>query len=338
MHDVGLIVGRFQIFHDGHMRLIEHAISRSKELLIVIGSHNKSLDCRNPFSSEDRKTMLLNNIKNNVDTSKIKFAFIEDTIGSDDKWSRDLRSILYNTIDGAVMKTGCVYGHEKDSSWQQTMVANPVGYQYKEVPQTNTHLIHSTELRELFFTNHSPDLIYGIPEPTKAFLKKYKLERTEEYFNLAEEHRFIDSYKKSWAGTPFPVIHNTVDIVVRSNGNILLIKRGAFPSKGLFALPGGFINEYEKIADAAKRELFEETNIALNSFSLPPRVFDSPERSLRGRIITHAFTVDLPILINSDVKAGDDASSVHWIPEDSLKSLRSQIFSDHYEIIESFIS
>ena len=53
----------------------------------------------------------------------------------------------------------------------------------------------------------------------------------------------------------------TIDIILseQSNGNrILLIKRKNDPFKDYFALPGGFVNEVEKIEDAVRREAEEE--------------------------------------------------------------------------------
>jgi bifunctional NMN adenylyltransferase/nudix hydrolase len=98
----------------------------------------------------------------------------------------------------------------------------------------------------------------------------------------------------------------TADAVVVQSGHILLVERGRAPGKGLLALPGGFVNPEERIRDAAIRELREETSISDGKGQIPPamlasfiedartRVFDAPNRSLRGRIITHAFLFRLP--------------------------------------------
>ena len=53
----------------------------------------------------------------------------------------------------------------------------------------------------------------------------------------------------------------TVDAVVVQSGHILLVKRGDMPGKGLWALPGGFLNQEETMLDGAIRELKEETKI-----------------------------------------------------------------------------
>ncbi len=57
--------------------------------------------------------------------------------------------------------------------------------------------------------------------------------------------------------SPIPAVR----AVVIEGDNILLVKRGHSPGKGLWSIPGGSIELGESIYDACIRELFEETNI-----------------------------------------------------------------------------
>jgi bifunctional NMN adenylyltransferase/nudix hydrolase len=131
------------------------------------------------------------------------------------------------------------------------------------------------------------------------FLRTFML--GEMFRALLEEAEFLTTYPAQWGRGPFV----TADAVVVQSGHILLVERGRAPGKGLLALPGGFVNPEERIRDAAIRELREETSISdgkgrspamLASFIEDARthVFDAPNRSLRGRIITHAFLFRLP--------------------------------------------
>lgn len=52
----------------------------------------------------------------------------------------------------------------------------------------------------------------------------------------------------------------TVDTIIQKDFQILLVKRKNEPFKGYLALPGGFVNEGERV-DAAKREVKEETSL-----------------------------------------------------------------------------
>jgi len=105
----------------------------------------------------------------------------------------------------------------------------------------------------------------------------------------------------------------TVDVVLfdRSNDRlrILLIKRARDPFKGLWAFPGGFVDQNESLEDAASRELFEETgltDIKIEQIG----AFGDPGRDPRGHTVSVAFAavLDKP----TDASAGDDAEDARW--------------------------
>ena len=126
----------------------------------------------------------------------------------------------------------------------------------------------------------------------------------------------------------------TVDALVLAGENeaekILLIRRGKEPYKGLWALPGGFVNMDEILEQAAIRELVEETGIRLESLE-QFRVFDAIDRDPRYRTISVAFYAIIPEIL--PVKGGDDASEAAWF---SLAKLPPLAF-DHGEIIGEFL-
>lgn len=132
----------------------------------------------------------------------------------------------------------------------------------------------------------------------------------------------------------------TVDALVIVNDRILIVQRKAFPGKSLWALPGGFLECNETISQAIIRELFEETNISLTQEQLAvakrcEKVFDYPDRSLRGRTISHAglFVFDqwssLP-----EINAADDTKAAKWMALDSIiENIYDKMLEDHYQII-----
>ena len=123
----------------------------------------------------------------------------------------------------------------------------------------------------------------------------------------------------------------TADIIVEKDGMVLLIRRGNDPFKGMYAIPGGFL-EYgkERLEETAKRELQEETSliVKLNDLELIG-VYSNPQRDPRGHVVSHVYVARN---YNGIVKAGDDADRYQWFNLDSLP----QLAFDHNIILEDF--
>ena len=58
----GLLIGRFQPFHLGHLEALQFALSKVDKLWVGLGSSNKSAQKNDPFSAEERKDMILSSI------------------------------------------------------------------------------------------------------------------------------------------------------------------------------------------------------------------------------------------------------------------------------------
>ncbi|MBV9668355.1 MAG: adenylyltransferase/cytidyltransferase family protein, partial [Nitrososphaeraceae archaeon] len=69
----GLFVGRFQPFHLGHLATIKFALSHIEELVVVIGSAQKSHEIRNPFTAGERIQMIKDSLNEDseVDLKRI---------------------------------------------------------------------------------------------------------------------------------------------------------------------------------------------------------------------------------------------------------------------------
>lgn len=91
---------------------------------------------------------------------------------------------------------------------------------------------------------------------------------------------------------------------------VLLIKRGSFPYKNHWALPGGFCVRGEDVIDTAKRELFEETNIE-NAYLQLLGAFGENHRDPRGWIVSNAFVALIDGEL-SHLKPGTDAREACW--------------------------
>lgn len=92
--------------------------------------------------------------------------------------------------------------------------------------------------------------------------------------------------------------------------SILLIKRGAHPFIGYWALPGGFVRQGETLEDTAYRELKEETNVD-NVYLSQLHTFSRPDRDPRGWIISNTYMA----LAEEELfhlQSGTDAAEAEW--------------------------
>ena len=129
---------------------------------------------------------------------------------------------------------------------------------------------------------------------------------------------------------PRPMVTVDALIFTRIGGNtrVLLIKRGNDPFKGLWAVPGGFVDMDEELEIAAARELQEETglkNIRLEQF----HTFGKCGRDPRGRNITVVFWAKIDCSAELAVKGGDDAAEAKWFDLDHLPELAF----DHQDVL-----
>lgn len=120
--------------------------------------------------------------------------------------------------------------------------------------------------------------------------------------NGLTEQEFLAAYDASRFERP----SLTVDIVLFSEQSVLLIRRGGHPFLGKLALPGGFVEPNETVAEAARRELYEETNLTDAALKQLP-VFSEPNRDPRTRIVTVPFLA-YPQSGAANLCAGDDAA------------------------------
>jgi 8-oxo-dGTP diphosphatase len=112
--------------------------------------------------------------------------------------------------------------------------------------------------------------------------------------------------------------------------DVLLIKRAREPFKGLWALPGGFVNPDEPLELAAARELFEETGLKRVKL-IQVGAFGDPGRDPRGHTVSIAFAALIPENLGRQVRAADDASEARWWPVTRLPRLAF----DHRKILRA---
>ncbi len=88
----GLLIGRFQPFHLGHLEALQFALSKVDKLWLGLGSSNKPIEKSNPFSAEERKKMILSSIDDSM-KNKITIYFIPD-VDNHVKWIEKIDTIV----------------------------------------------------------------------------------------------------------------------------------------------------------------------------------------------------------------------------------------------------
>lgn len=334
-----VLIGRFQPVHNAHAEIIRRAATMAKQIVIIVGSANQPRTYKNPWSGLERKLMLQNVIDQIVpDDSGVSVRVEQniDTLYNDQAWATRVQAIVAKyTRPGD--KIGII-GHIKDDTSYYLGMFPQWGFAEVELIEP----LNASNIRDLYFRKEANMNFLGrvLPQPVLRMLEGWK--GTPEYEQVIREREFVDTYKKQYASLPYAPIFVTVDAVVVCAGHVLMVKRRSEPGRGLWAMPGGFLNAStdRSVRDAMIRELREETMIKVPSPVLigsitKTQVFDAVDRSARGRTITHAFRVDLPAGELPKVKGSDDAEKAQWIPLNELDS--SVCFEDHYEIIQTMI-
>lgn len=150
------------------------------------------------------------------------------------------------------------------------------------------------------------------------------------YVMSNEEKKFLKSYDITKFNRPSLTADIAVFAILKGEESneyrkdpeqklgVLLIKRGDFPYKDYWALPGGFAQQGEELRDTALRELREETGVD-SAFIEPFGLFSAAERDPRGWIVSQGFLA----LVDSEkcnVSAGTDAGDAAWFTIDVVRS------------------
>jgi 8-oxo-dGTP diphosphatase len=121
-----------------------------------------------------------------------------------------------------------------------------------------------------------------------------------------------------------------VDAIVEKGHKVLLITRGSEPFEGMLALPGGFVEEGEKVEQALIREVEEETSIVVKPKEILG-VYSDPNRDPRGHTISIVFVAEA---VSGELEAGGDAEEVDWY---ELKKINlKKLAFDHARILKDY--
>ncbi|VTU40541.1 Bifunctional NMN adenylyltransferase/Nudix hydrolase [Variovorax sp. PBS-H4] len=342
-HQRAVLIGRFQPFHNAHYALLRKAMDAAPHVVVVIGSAFQARSPKNPFTWQERAEMIRMALAE-ADRARVLFVPMRDHV-DEERWFAEARL----AIDAALPPEGTapaaagstlLIGHRKDAT--RDYLHGFEGWTLQTVERI--HNAGAAAVQDAIFSGakEAPEVLArAVPASTLAFLRRWMT--TPLHAALAQEWELLRQHDAAWSVAPYPVVLVTVDCVVKCGGHVLLIRRGHSPGKGLHAVPGGFLELRETTLQSALRELEEETHLALPPTELLAclvriEVFDRPDRSQRGRTITHGHFFDLgdrqPL---PDVRADDDAAAAEWIPIAALPGLEDQLLDDHFQMLDHFL-
>lgn len=336
-HDFAVFIGRFQPFHNGHKAVVDRALEAAEKVVILPGSARQPRSLRNPLNSAERESMIRAAYPDESREGRLLFAPLLDITYNENLWISQVQKAVWGLTGtgGGSRITLIGRGSRKGTGYYPSLFPRWDSLAVPEVPGVNGSAIRS----RLFKGETVANMAAIMPPAVVAALDSFM--ETPAGKDLLDDQAFVDSYRKGWEQAPYPPTFVTADCIVVQSGHVLLVERGARPGKGLWALPGGFLNLNETLLDGAVRELKEETKIKVPTPVLKGSVrahdaFDEPYRSARGRTITHVFHIDLrPGAELPEVKGGDDAKDAFWLPLARLDPER--MFEDHYFIIQKML-
>lgn len=152
----GLLIGRFQPFHLGHLEALHFALSKVDKLWVGLGSSNKAPQKNNPFSAEERKKMILSSIDDSI-RDKIEIYFIPD-FEDHKKWVEN--------IDIIVPKFDMVFTNDDMTKYLYSKLETMV----VAIPFTKRDVLSGTNIRDLILSDQPWEEF--VPDGTRNFLNE----------------------------------------------------------------------------------------------------------------------------------------------------------------------
>lgn len=336
---VGIVVGRFQIFHEEHHEHILRALEENDVVCVFVGSANKRKSLKNPFNSHQRAHLVYENMMtyaNELDT----YLFVSELNDITDNvaWAEQIKNKIATLEGEHTDREITMYGCDKGGEYSYLE-------QFPEYTHSYTNEmsdVSSTELRDLWFLGKQTNVFLNsstfLSEATLKWLSKMEYDQ-----NLQEDWEFYNKEKALFANYPFPetLSFSCGDAVILVRNKVLMIRRKFAPGKGCMALPGGFKNRNETFMQCVVREMYEETGIEIDeatmmTYLIGVKLFDDPNRSQGIPRATLAGYFDLTPMYPEwgfpTVNAGDDAAEVSWV---TIGEGYDNVYDDHIQIVEA---
>lgn len=339
MHDIAVLIGRFEPVHNGHLALLREALTQAHKVIVIVGSAFQARTPKNPFTWQERQRLLLDSVTPD-EAARLSICPVRDYYDIA-RWAQAVRAIAAQQAPAG--SRIALVGHFKDAS--SHYLSDFPDWELIRLPRRGA--MDSTLLRDAWFGTPREGMAAALAPfasevPAATLHLMTQVGGTPTWDVLQQEWQALRGYRAAWASAPYPPVFVTVDALLRCRNQVLLVQRGHAPGKGLWALPGGFLEPHDTLWQSCLRELAEETQCSATEVQLRAAlqqimVCDHPDRSQRGRTITHVHCFDLKDAALPTVQGGDDAALAQWWPVDTLASMEERFFEDHFQILDRFL-
>lgn len=340
---IGVLAGRFAGYHLSHHEHVVRACNENDVVVILLGSSNRRISIKNPFTVEQRREMILANVHSDFNipfSVKIVFKELPDNPFDNNAWAETVRHLVNSQARWDDKIT--LYGSDKDESTFYLQMFPEWNQGLSEV----TNEFDATDLRRAWFEGHQTSRFFKglrdkVPYATLDFLSSLKFNE-----DLQDEWKYYQDEALRFKCYPYAETLNFCcgDAIVRWRDYILFIRRGRVPGKGCLATPGGFKNRNETYLQAAIREFYEECrpNIppeSLNKCIKASHLFDDVSRSLGIPRNTLGVYFDLTDMFDTfpEIFPADDAAGYEWIHIGQLDDIAKETYDDHVFMVKFMI-
>jgi nicotinamide-nucleotide adenylyltransferase len=153
----GLMIGRFQPFHLGHLGLAEQILSECEELVVAIGSPEANFSFNDPFTAGERITMAHDSLEKRGLRMSNCYVLPVPNSGNNYTWFESIRSMI--------PRVTTVY-----SGNQFVQLLLPENVKVKSPTFVKYKIFNGTRIRNLIVRNGNwQDLV---PTPVALFMKE----------------------------------------------------------------------------------------------------------------------------------------------------------------------
>lgn len=331
---LAVLIGRFHPAHEGHLDTMRAALDRYDRLLVLPGGANRSRSWKRPFTAPERIAFIRQALGPLAD--RVLFTPLPDRLYDDAFWCASVRAAVADACAQLGGATVTLVGFSKDRTsaylaWFPEWAAEPCPL----LASPEGQILNATDARRALFLGQGDVASFGAAmRPVLDWMRANPDTAAWITEEGAAVERTIAALDRGKAGYGHTIAVPTVDAVVLRGDSVLMLRRGRAPGKGLWALPGGHIDPFERATEAVVRELHEETGLVAEAGQAFAReVFDHPDRSDRGWLRTDAFGFAWTPAMGLPTGALDagEVSALAWIPLDAIDE--SQCFEDHAEIV-----